>query len=144
MIRNNIEGDVKEKCIEHGTTQAQIAKDIYTTKSYLNRIIQESDGVVNKAFVQMMEALGYDIELTYVSREKNKKKKRIGLYIVGSLSVAVGAVIVMPKVIDYLSEKIYTPLETSWEDDDWGPEIIKKEKVEDETSSEEDEINGKL
>ena len=46
MIKNNIEVDVKVKCIENGTTQAQ-----------------------NKTFVQMLEALGYDIELTYVKRD---------------------------------------------------------------------------
>lgn len=69
MIKNNIELDVKVKCIENGTTQARIAEDIHTTKSYVNRIIKKQDGVVNKTFVQMLEALGYDIELTYVKRE---------------------------------------------------------------------------
>ena len=69
MIKNYIELDVKVKCIENGTTQAKIAEDINTTKSYVNRIIKKQDGVVNKTFVQMMEALGYDIELTYVKRE---------------------------------------------------------------------------
>ena len=69
MVRNNIEVDVKVKCIESGTTQAQIAEDIETTKSYVNRIIKKQEGVVNRTFVQMMEALGYDIELTYIKRE---------------------------------------------------------------------------
>ena len=71
MIKNNIELDVKVKCIENATTQAKIAEDINTTKSYVNRIIKKQDGVVNKTFVQMMEALGYDIVLTYVKRDKN-------------------------------------------------------------------------
>ncbi len=70
MIKNNIELDVKVKCIENGTKQVKIAEDINTTKSYVNRIIKKQDGVVNKTFVQMMEALGYDIELTYVKRER--------------------------------------------------------------------------
>ena len=47
MVKNNIELDVKVKCIENGTTQAQIAEDIQTTKSYVNRIIKKQDGVVN-------------------------------------------------------------------------------------------------
>ena len=34
MIKNNIELDVKVKCIEHGTTQSRIAENIGTTKSY--------------------------------------------------------------------------------------------------------------
>lgn len=70
MIRNNIEVDVKTKCIEQGKTQVQIAEEIDTTKAYVNRVIKKKDGVVNKTFVQMMEALGYDIELTYVKREE--------------------------------------------------------------------------
>ena len=69
MVKNNIEVDVKVKCIENGTTQAQIAEDIQTTKSYVNRVIKKPNGVVNNTFTQMMEALGYDIELTYVKRE---------------------------------------------------------------------------
>ena len=73
MIKNNIELDVKVKCIENGTTQAKIAEDINTTKSYVNRIIKKQDGVVNKIFVQMMEALGYDIVLTYVKRDKKNE-----------------------------------------------------------------------
>ena len=70
MVRNNIELDVKTKCIEQGKTQVQIAEEIDTTKAYVNRVIKKKDGVVNKTFVQMMEALGYDIELTYVKREE--------------------------------------------------------------------------
>lgn len=74
MVKNNIEVDVKVKCIENGTTQAQIAEDIQTTKSYVNRVIKKPNGVVNNTFVQMMEALGYDIELTYVKRENDDEK----------------------------------------------------------------------
>lgn len=69
MIKNNIEVDVKVKCIENGMTQAQLAEEIETTGQYVNRIIKKKDGVVNKTFVQMLEALGYDIELIYIKRE---------------------------------------------------------------------------
>lgn len=68
MVKNNIEVDVKVKCIESGKTQVQIAEEINTTSQYVNRVIKKKDGVVNKTFVQMLEALGYDIELTYVKR----------------------------------------------------------------------------
>ena len=68
MIRNNIEVDVKVRCIENRTTPVQLAEIIGTTGQYVNRIIKKQDGVVNKTFVQIMEALGYDIELTYVER----------------------------------------------------------------------------
>ena len=70
MVKNNIEVDVKVKCIEAGKTQVQLAEEIGTTSQYVNQIIKEKDGVVNKTFVQMMEKLGYDIELTYVKRKE--------------------------------------------------------------------------
>ena len=69
MIKNNIEIDVKVKCIEAGKTQAQLGEAVGTTGQYVNCIIKKQDGLVNKTFVQMMDALGYDIELTYVKRE---------------------------------------------------------------------------
>ena len=69
MLKNNIEVDVKVKCIESELTQTQLAEKVGTTGQYVNRIIKKKDGVVNKTFVQMLEALRYDIELTYVKRE---------------------------------------------------------------------------
>ena len=72
MIRNNIEVDVKTKCIENGITQAQLAEDIGTTAPYGNRIIKKQEGVLNKTFVQMIESLGYDIEFRYVERKEAK------------------------------------------------------------------------
>lgn len=47
MIKNNIELDVKIKCIEKAITQIQLAEEIETTKSYVNRIIKKRDRVVN-------------------------------------------------------------------------------------------------
>ena len=70
MVKNNIEVDVKVKCIEAGKTQVQLAEEIGTTSQYVNQIIKKKDEVVNKTFVQMMEKLGYDIELTYVKRKE--------------------------------------------------------------------------
>ena len=46
MVKNNIEVDVKVKCIEKVTTQVQVAEDIQTTKSYVNRVIKKPNGVV--------------------------------------------------------------------------------------------------
>ena len=52
MVTNNIETDIKVKCVEEQMTQAK-----------------RDEGVVNNTFVKMLEALGYDIELHYVKRE---------------------------------------------------------------------------
>ena len=70
MVKNNIEVDVKVKCIENSVTQAQMAEKIGTTPAYVNRVIKKKDGIINKTFIQMMEFLGYDIEILYIKREK--------------------------------------------------------------------------
>mgnify|MGYP001632486839 FL=1 len=70
MVRNNIELDVKVKCVEQGMTQQTIAEKIGTTGQYVNRIVKKKDGIMNKTFVEIMEALGYDIEITYIPKEK--------------------------------------------------------------------------
>ena len=70
MVRNNIELDVKVKCVEQGVTQQTIAEKIGTTGQYVNRIVKKKDGIMNKTFVEIMVALGYDIEITYIPKEK--------------------------------------------------------------------------
>ena len=70
MVRNNIELDVKVKCVEQGVTQQTIAEKIGTTGQYVNRIVKKKDGIMNKTFVEIMEALRYDIEITYIPKEK--------------------------------------------------------------------------
>ena len=69
MLKNNIELDVKMKCLEAGFTHEQSAVKVGTTGQYVNRVIKKKEGFVNKTLVQIMEVLGYDIELTYVKRD---------------------------------------------------------------------------
>lgn len=66
MIKNNLEIDIKVKCMEEGITQAQMAEMVGTSVQYVSRIINRQDGIVNKTFVQMLDKLGSDIQLTYV------------------------------------------------------------------------------
>ncbi len=68
MLKNNIEIDVKVKCMEEGITQAQLAEKVGTSAQYLNRVIKNSEGVVNKTFISMLEQLGYDIEIKYIKK----------------------------------------------------------------------------
>lgn len=69
MVLNNIELDVKVKCLGANMTQQQVGEAIGTTGQYVSRIIKKKDGLVNKTFVNMMEALGYDITITYTPRK---------------------------------------------------------------------------
>lgn len=74
MVKNNVEIDIKVMCIEAGTTQAKLAQEIGTTASYVNRVIRQKETVVNRTFTSMIEALGYDIQLTYVKRIDDKQE----------------------------------------------------------------------
>ena len=70
MLKNNVEVDVKVKCIEGDVTQAKLAEEIGTSAPYVSRLIRNNERIVNKTFIQLMEKLGYDVELTYVRREE--------------------------------------------------------------------------
>ena len=59
----------------------------------------------------------------------SKKKENKALYILGSIAIGVGVAIVVPKLIDYVSSYLYEKQPRNIEnhdDDDWGPEIVKK------------------
>ena len=68
MLKNNLEIDVKVKCLEEGVTQAQLAEKIGTSAPYVSRLINKKEGILNKVFVEMLDKLGYDIELHYVKK----------------------------------------------------------------------------
>lgn len=72
LLKNNIELNVKTKCIEEKATQAKIADQIGTSEAYISRIINGREQIINKTFFAMMEALGYDVQLAYVKREKSE------------------------------------------------------------------------
>ena len=68
MLKNDIEIDVKVKCLEKRVTQAQLAEMIGTSPSYVSRLINKKDSIVNKTFIEMLDKLGYDIQITYVEK----------------------------------------------------------------------------
>ena len=69
MIKNNIEIDEKVKCLEEGVTQAQLAQMVGTSAPYVSRLINKKEGIINKVFVDMLDKLGYDIQLVYVKKK---------------------------------------------------------------------------
>lgn len=69
MVENNIEVDVKVKLLEAGKTQQQLGEEIGTTGQYINRVLKKNGGIVNDTFVKMMDALGYNIVLTYKKKD---------------------------------------------------------------------------
>jgi len=71
-VLNNFELDVKMKCLEEDMTQQQLGEAIGSTGQYVNRVMKKKEGIVNKTFVEMMDALGYDITLTYTRKRVEK------------------------------------------------------------------------
>ena len=69
MIKNNLEIDVKVKCLEEGVTQAQLAQMVGTSAPYVSRLINKKEGIINKVFVEMLDKLGYDIRLIYLKKK---------------------------------------------------------------------------
>jgi len=61
------------KTVENAQIPLKLAQMIDTTPAYVNRVIRQKETVVNRTFISMVEALGYDIRLTYVKRSKRKK-----------------------------------------------------------------------
>lgn len=64
--------------------------------------------------------------------KKNENKKNKALYVIGSIVLTAGAIVIVPKIIDLASSYIYeyqygsSKEKKSEDSDDWGPEIVKK------------------
>ena len=70
MVKNNLAVDLKIKCLEEGTTQAELAEKAGTSASYVSRLINNPKKLVNKVFIELYESLGCDIELHYVKAKE--------------------------------------------------------------------------
>ncbi len=58
-----------------------------------------------------------------------KKKENKAVYVIGSVALAVGAFFIIPKFVELVSSYVYEKQPrniTKQNDDEWGPEIIKK------------------
>ena len=73
MVRNNIELDVKVKCVEQGVTQQTIAEKIGTTGQYVNRIVKKKDGIMNKTSLKSWKLLGTTSK-SPISQRKSKSE----------------------------------------------------------------------
>ncbi len=73
MLQNNIELDLKMRMIEDSTTQTEVAEKLGVSVAYVNRITKGREQIVNKTFVRIMDELGYDVELTYVKQNEDRR-----------------------------------------------------------------------
>jgi hypothetical protein len=72
MLLNNIELDLKTKCIEEKVSQQKVGEDVGTSGPYVSRLINHPEKIVNKTYLAMMERLGYDVRLVYEKRETSE------------------------------------------------------------------------
>lgn len=70
MLINNLEKDIKVKCLDIDITQAELAKRLDKSAQTINKIVKKGDGLINTTFIDIMEELGFDIELNYIERKK--------------------------------------------------------------------------
>lgn len=67
-----------------------------------------------------------------MDRKRQKHIKNM-FYVVGSLALAAGAMLIVPKAIDYMADQFNNHVKPQ-DDDDWGPEIVRKENLKKEDS----------
>lgn len=58
--------------------------------------------------------------------EKNRRKKNDAIYMLGSVGLTVAAFFVIPRVIEWGTDKLSFNNQSQISDDDWGPEIVRK------------------
>ena len=73
-MRVEVEVLIKVKCLEEGVTQAQLAQMVGTSAPYISRPINKNEGVINKVFVDVLDKLGYDIQLVYAKKKGAPEK----------------------------------------------------------------------
>ncbi len=61
-------GQCRSKTYRSRNNHAKLAEDVGIAAFYISCVINGYDKVVNRTFIQIMEALGYDVELTYVKK----------------------------------------------------------------------------
>ena len=70
MLWNNVKADIKVSYIDGDFSQEKLVEEIVYSIPYIIRFIRDSEKIVNKTFIQLMEKLGYDVELTYIKCEE--------------------------------------------------------------------------
>ena len=70
MLWNNVKADIKVSYIDGDFSQEKLVEEIVCSIPYIIRFIRDSEKIINKTFIQLMEKLGYDVELTYIKCEE--------------------------------------------------------------------------
>lgn len=66
MVKNDFSWDVATLCHKEGISQAELARRLGVTKSAVGK--RSRVNVVTQAFIELVDMLGYDIEVQYIKR----------------------------------------------------------------------------
>ena len=65
---------IKVNSLEEGVTQAQLAQMVDTSAPHISGPINKKESIINKVFVDMLDKLGYDIQLAYAKKKGAHEK----------------------------------------------------------------------
>ena len=67
MVINNFKEDIENLCAEEATNKAKLAETLGMTRQAVYKKLIRT--CVSKSFVEICEALGYDIEVRYIRQK---------------------------------------------------------------------------
>jgi len=68
MVITDMKKEANKLFIEEGVTKVSLAEKMGVPQQYISKYLDHCD--IPKKFVEMVEALGYDIEVKYVKRSE--------------------------------------------------------------------------
>ena len=66
MVLNDFKEDLKRICAQQGLTQSELGAKMGLTRQVIDKRAKYAG--ITRGYTEMLEALGYDIELRYVKR----------------------------------------------------------------------------
>lgn len=66
MLLNDFKKDANHLFIEEGKTKVSMAEKLGVPKQYINTYINSA--AITKRYIELVEALGYDIKVEYIKR----------------------------------------------------------------------------
>lgn len=70
MVKNCFPADLLSLCKREKTTQSAIADELGLVRASINR--RANGNVISKGYVEIVEMLGYDIEVNYIKRSEQE------------------------------------------------------------------------
>lgn len=72
MVINDFKNDIQRIMKMEEITQSELATKLNTTQQSISKAMTRRQ--MNDLFVSMLDAMGYDVKITYVKREESAKE----------------------------------------------------------------------